>query len=78
MSLLQTPHLRSILACSRSCLLNPPVRPTCNEDRKSLEREVHARLGDRIQVDIRLVASIPREPNGKFRAVKSSVAGLES
>ena len=48
------------------------------KDRKSLEREVHARLGDRIQVDIRLVASIPREPNGKFRAVKSSVAGLES
>ena len=47
-------------------------------DRKNLEREVHARLGERVQVDIRQVASIPREPNGKFRAVKSSVAGLES
>jgi phenylacetate-CoA ligase len=46
--------------------------------RKSLEREVRARLGERIRVDIRLVAGIAREPNGKFRAVKSSVAGIES
>lgn len=47
-------------------------------DRKSLEREVHARLGERIRVDIRLVTTIAREPNGKFRAVKSKVAGIDS
>ncbi len=46
-------------------------------DRKSLEREVHARLGEGIQVDIRQVAAIPREPNGKFRAVKSSVGRID-
>jgi phenylacetate-CoA ligase len=48
------------------------------KDRKNLEREVHARLGPGIRVDIRPVQSIPREPNGKFRAVKSSVAGIDS
>ena len=47
-------------------------------DRKSLEREVHARLGETIRVDIRLVQTIAREPNGKFRAVKSKVAGIDS
>ena len=47
-------------------------------DRKRLERSVHARLGAKIRVDIRPVATIPREPNGKFRAVKSSVAGIDS
>jgi phenylacetate-CoA ligase len=47
-------------------------------DRKSLEREVHARLGERIRVNIRQVASIPREPNGKFRAVRSLVGRIES
>jgi phenylacetate-CoA ligase len=47
-------------------------------DRKNLEREVHARLGARIRVDIRQVQTIEREPNGKFRAVKSSVAGIDS
>ena len=45
--------------------------------RKSLEREVHARLGARIRVDIEAVQTIEREPNGKFRAVKSTVAGLD-
>ncbi len=48
------------------------------KDRRSLEREVHSRLGQRIRVDIAQVDSIPREPNGKFRAVKSSVARIES
>jgi phenylacetate-CoA ligase len=47
-----------------------------DRDRKNLEREVHARLGPRIRVDIELVPAIEREPNGKFRAVKSSIAGL--
>jgi phenylacetate-CoA ligase len=46
--------------------------------RKTLEREVHARLGAEIRVDIREVETIAREPNGKFRAVKSRVAGIDS
>ncbi len=49
-----------------------------DKHRKNLEREVHARLGERIRVDIELVPAIPREPNGKFRAVKSLVAGIEA
>jgi hypothetical protein len=28
-------------------------------------------------VSVRLVEAIPREPNGKFRAVKSTIARLE-
>lgn len=44
-----------------------------DKHRKNLEREVHARLGTRIHVDIELVETIPREPNGKLRAVKSLI-----
>ncbi len=38
-----------------------------------LLREMRSRLGDSIKIDIREVESIPREPNGKFRAVRSRV-----
>ncbi len=37
----------------------------------SLLRELHRRLGETMKVELRIVDSIPREPNGKFRAVKS-------
>jgi phenylacetate-CoA ligase len=43
----------------------------------NLVRAVRERLGAKMHVDIRLVDSIPREPNGKFRAVKSSLARIE-
>lgn len=46
-------------------------------DEHNLVRAVHERLGTKMRVDIRLVDHIPREPNGKFRAVKSSIAGIE-
>jgi phenylacetate-CoA ligase len=36
-------------------------------------REIRSRLGPEIGVRVRLVNSIAREPNGKFRAVKSEV-----
>ncbi len=36
-------------------------------------REIRMRLGDEIRVDLRRVEGIPRESNGKFRAVKSRV-----
>jgi len=40
---------------------------------RQLMKEIRSRLGDEIDVAIRHVESIPREPNGKFRAVKSRV-----
>jgi phenylacetate-CoA ligase len=40
---------------------------------RSVLRSIRSRLGNDIQVRIQLVSSIPREPNGKFRAVKSKV-----
>lgn len=40
---------------------------------QALLKEIHSRLGEEIRVDLRIVDEIPREPNGKFRAVKSTV-----
>jgi phenylacetate-CoA ligase len=40
---------------------------------KSLLHEIRSRLGDGIQIRLLPVDAIPREANGKFRAVKSSV-----
>ena len=39
----------------------------------SLRREIHSRLGESIEIRLLPVDAIPREANGKFRAVKSSV-----
>ena len=44
--------------------------------RRRLIRQVRSRLGADIDVDVTLVDQLPREPNGKFRAVKSRVGGL--
>jgi hypothetical protein len=43
--------------------------------KRSITKELRARLGDEIDVRIELVDAIAREPNGKFRAVKSAVGG---
>jgi phenylacetate-CoA ligase len=43
-----------------------------------LKREFRARLGDQIQVEIQLCDSIPREANGKFRAVKSQLGRIDT
>ncbi len=40
---------------------------------RSLNKEIRSRLGEELSVELRLVESIAREPNGKFRAVKSRV-----
>jgi phenylacetate-CoA ligase len=49
-------------------------RETYNaESERALLKEIRARLGEEIGVAIRRVDSIAREPNGKFRAVKSKV-----
>ncbi len=42
-----------------------------------LMREIRSRLGDRIGVELVRVDTIPREPNGKFRAVKSNIGKLD-
>lgn len=54
--------------------------PDKNFNQKSerlLIDEIRRRLGDEIHIDIRQVDTIPRERNGKFRAVKSNVGRLE-
>lgn len=43
---------------------------------RSVTKEIRSRLGSEIEIRIELVNSIPREPNGKFRAVKSRVGRL--
>jgi phenylacetate-CoA ligase len=53
-------------------LVIPRTRYDDVSERK-LMKEIRSRLGDEIDVAIRRVESIPREPNGKFRAVKSRV-----
>lgn len=43
---------------------------------RNLVREIRARLGDEIGITIHHVEEIPREPNAKFRAVKSRVGRI--
>jgi phenylacetate-CoA ligase len=43
---------------------------------RGLLQEFRSRLGDDIQITVRRVTEIPRESNGKFRAVKSTVGSL--
>jgi phenylacetate-CoA ligase len=43
---------------------------------RHLLKEIRSRLGHEIEIRIHLVDSIPREPNGKFRAVKSRVGSI--
>lgn len=40
---------------------------------ESVRSEIRARLGDEIRIDMKRVDMIPREANGKFRAVRSSI-----
>ena len=48
-----------------------------DQAKASLLHELHRRLGETMKVELRIVESIPREPNGKFRAVKSFVGRLD-
>ena len=45
---------------------------------RRLMQRIRDRLGEAIEVEIAIVNEITREPNGKFRAVKSSVGNLHS
>jgi phenylacetate-CoA ligase len=56
------------------------IVPLANYDERSernVIREFRSRLGTEIGIRLRQVEEIPREPNGKFRAVKSVVGKLE-
>jgi len=46
------------------------------DSERSLLKEFRSRLGDEIAIRLRYVDAIPREPNGKLRAVKSAVGRL--
>jgi phenylacetate-CoA ligase len=46
------------------------------ETERSVTKELRSRLGEEIEIRIRRVDAIPREANGKFRAVKSAVGGI--
>jgi len=49
-------------------------RPTWDaRAERALMKELRSRLGDAIAIELVRVDEIPREPNGKFRAVKSAV-----
>jgi phenylacetate-CoA ligase len=49
-------------------------RPSFDERaEEALVKEIRSRLGEEIRIDLVRVEEIPREANGKFRAVKSSV-----
>jgi phenylacetate-CoA ligase len=53
-------------------------RPTYSEATEAeIERDFRQRLGDSIRIVIRKVDGIPRESNGKFRAVKSAVGRVD-
>jgi phenylacetate-CoA ligase len=44
---------------------------------RQLLKEIRSRLGEAIRIDLARVEFIPREPNGKFRAVKSKCGRLD-
>jgi hypothetical protein len=56
----------------------PELEPLLGSDasERALLKEFRDRLGDQIRIELRYVESIPREPNGKLRAVKSAVGRL--
>jgi phenylacetate-CoA ligase len=45
---------------------------------RALMREIRARLGTKVEVKIKITDSIPREANGKFRAVKSEFGRIHA
>jgi phenylacetate-CoA ligase len=57
-------------------LLVPRASYDEHSERELLE-EFRLRIGSDIDINLQYVESIPREPNGKFRAVKSKVGRLQ-
>ena len=53
-----------------------PRGPWREETERGVTKELRSRLGEEIEIRIRVVEAIAREPNGKFRAVKSAVGRI--
>ena len=53
-----------------------PLEGYSEASTKRLLRDIRSRLGSEIEIRIERVKRIPREPNGKFRAVKSTVGRI--
>ncbi len=53
-----------------------PASDFTDDSIASLVRAIRARVGQAMKVNVEIVGHIPREPNGKFRAVKSTVGRL--
>jgi phenylacetate-CoA ligase len=49
-----------------------------NASSRALRREIRARLGTKMKIEIKITDSIPREANGKFRAVKSKFGRIHA
>jgi len=49
-----------------------------NASSRALRREIRSRVGTEMQIEIKLTDSIPREANGKFRAVKSKFGRIHA
>jgi phenylacetate-CoA ligase len=49
-----------------------------NASNRALMREIRARLGTEMQIQIKICDNIPREANGKFRAVKSEFGRIHA
>jgi phenylacetate-CoA ligase len=64
----ETPHAIEVLLV--------PRQGWNKTSERRLMKEFRARLGDVIDVRLETVSAIPREPNGKFLAVKSRVGRL--
>ena len=44
---------------------------------EALLKEIRSRVGDRLRIELVRCQEIPREANGKFRAVKSAVGRMQ-
>ena len=69
------PHNRDRFKAEGDLNISPHRASWSDASARSLYQEIRSRLGEEIGVELRLVETIPREPNGKFRAVKSRVGG---
>jgi hypothetical protein len=59
-------------------LVVPSTEWNDGDGQQRLRRELEGRLGSEMNIRIELTDQIPREPNGKLRAVKSSVHGARA
>lgn len=59
-------------------ILVVPAEKFSQSDRARIIRNARERLGDDTQIDVQLAGSIPRGPNGKFRAVMCSLQSVNA